>query len=277
MRRNKHYLYVPADSQRKINSALKLKLGAVILDLEDGVAPSQKQTALENIISNADMFTATELWVRLNQVPQAESEFASLSGISNIGGFWIPKAEPTNELIALVKKISESGKQVGVLMETAKGYVKRQQLLSIMGITHLQLGEYDLAGELGIDLESEVVTRAMASVRLETVIAAKANSIRDVVGAVSANYKNLDQFNQSCKDLAALGFDSRACIHPDQLAIADTAFTPTPDQIAWAEEVFARFEENDARGAGAYVEKDGSMADAATVRAARSILEKAKS
>jgi len=277
MRRNKHYLYGPADSERKISSALEIKKGAVILDLEDGVAPSQKQIALENVVTNANLFTQTELWVRLNQVPQADAEFESLREIANITGFWIPKAEPTSELIALIKKISESDRQVGVLLETAKGYSKKQQLLSITGVSYVQMGEYDLAGDLGVDLESEVVTHAMASIRLETVIDAKANSITDVVGAVSANYKDLDQFRQSCQQLAALGFDSRACIHPNQLEIADQAFTPTAEQIAWAEDVFTRFEKNNAQGAGAYVEKDGSMADAATVRAARSILEKAKS
>lgn len=273
MRRNKHFLYVPGDSARKIESALALTGGAVILDLEDGVAESQKQLALENIQKIAPRFESSELWVRLNQLPRATKEFNELKDVENIAGFWLPKAE-AETCTKLILEMSKAGKKVGVLIETATAYVQRNTLLATPGITYVQLGEYDLAGDLGIQLESEATQVAMNSVRLEIAIASKAAGLESTVGAVSANFKDLEEFEKSCVELADLGFDARACIHPNQLPIANRAFTPSSEQIAWANDVIQRFERETSSGLGAYVEKDGSMADAATVKTARSILER---
>lgn len=273
MRRNKHFLYVPGDSASKIESALGLDSGAVILDLEDGVAESQKQLALENITKVASRFEATELWVRLNQLPRATKELNELKDIENIKGFWLPKAE-AGTCSELVSEIAQTGKKVGVLIETATAYAQRNTLLATPGITHVQLGEYDLAGDLGIKLESEITRLAMSAIRLEITIASKAAGLESTVGAVSANFKDLVEFESSCTELADLGFDARACIHPNQLPIANRAFTPSSEQIAWAKDVIQRFERETSSGLGAYVEKDGSMADAATVKTARSILER---
>jgi citrate lyase subunit beta/citryl-CoA lyase len=273
MRRNKHFLYVPGDSARKIESALALTGGAVILDLEDGVAESQKQLALENIQKIAPRFESSELWVRLNQLPRVTKEFNELKDDENIAGFWLPKAE-ADTCTELILEMSKAGKKVGVLIETATAYVQRNTLLATPGITHVQLGEYDLAGDLGIQLESEATQVAMNSVRLDIAIASKAAGLESTVGAVSANFKDLEEFEKSCVELADLGFDARACIHPNQLPIANRAFTPSSEQIAWANDVIQRFERETSSGLGAYVEKDGSMADAATVKTARSILER---
>lgn len=273
MRRNKYFLYVPGDSARKIESALGLDSGAVILDLEDGVAESQKQLALENIKKVASRFEATELWVRLNQLPRAVDEFNELKDIENIAGFWLPKAE-ANSCAEIIAEISKAGKKAGVLIETATAYVQRNTLLATPGLTHVQLGEYDLAGDLGIQLESKATQAAMKSVRLEITIASKAAGLESTVGAVSANFRDLEEYEGSCVELADLGFDARACIHPNQLPIANKAFTPSSEQISWAKDVIQRFEREASIGLGAYVEADGSMADAATVRTARSILER---
>jgi len=273
MRRNKHFLYVPGDSARKIESALSLDSGVVILDLEDGVAEGQKQLALENIQKVASRFESTELWVRLNQLPRAIKEFNELKDIENITGFWIPKAE-AETCGELISEISKAGKKAGVLIETAAAYVQRNTLLATPGITHVQLGEYDLAGDLGIKLDSQATRSALSAVRLEVTIASKAAGLESTVGAVSANFKDLEEFERSCNELAELGFDARACIHPNQLPIAAKSFTPSSEQIAWAKDVIQRFERETSIGLGAYVEADGSMADAATVRTARSILER---
>lgn len=273
MRRNKHFLYVPGDSARKIESALSLDSGVVILDLEDGVAEGQKQLALENIQKVASRFESTELWVRLNQLPRAIKEFNELKDIENITGFWIPKAE-AETCGELISEISKAGKKAGVLIETAAAYVQRNTLLATPGITHVQLGEYDLAGDLGIKLDSQATRSALSAVRLEVTIASKAAGLESTVGAVSANFKDLEEFERSCNELAELGFDARACIHPNQLPIAAKSFTPSSEQIAWAKDVIKRFERETSIGLGAYVEADGSMADAATVRTARSILER---
>jgi citrate lyase subunit beta/citryl-CoA lyase len=273
MRRNKHFLYVPGDSARKIESALSLDSGVVILDLEDGVAEGQKQLALENIQKVASRFESTELWVRLNQLPRAIKEFNELKEIENITGFWIPKAE-AETCGELISEISRAGKKAGVLIETAAAYVQRNTLLATPGITHVQLGEYDLAGDLGIKLDSQATRSALSAVRLEVTIASKAAGLESTVGAVSANFKDLEEFERSCNELAELGFDARACIHPNQLPIAAKSFTPSSEQIAWAKDVIKRFERETSIGLGAYVEADGSMADAATVRTARSILER---
>jgi citrate lyase subunit beta / citryl-CoA lyase len=271
----KTHLYVPADSERKIASAARTAPDSVILDLEDALAESQKGPALAGLQAAIEMLDHPDSWVRLNPGELGRIELAAISKMSGIKGVWLAKAELDSEFEAQVKLATESGLQVGVLIESAAGYLWRHQLLAPSVVTRVQIGEYDLRGELGMADPSAETDSDLNSIRTEVVVAAVAAGVESIVGGVSANFTDLELFTENCRHLANLGFTGRAVIHPAQVSIGQSVFAPSPAEVAWATQLLERFEAEIARGNGAYRDENGNMADAATVRRARRIVGQA--
>jgi citrate lyase subunit beta / citryl-CoA lyase len=269
------HLYVPADSDRKIASAARVAPTSVILDLEDALAESAKGPALERLADSVKLLNHKDTWVRLNPGELGRVELEHISGLSGITGVWFAKAEFDAGFESQLAIATKSGLQVGVLIESAAGYLRRHELLVSKSVTRVQIGEYDLRGELGMADPGPETEYHLDGVRTEIVIAAVAAGITSIVSGVSANYSDLEQFAQSCQHMRDLGFNGRAVIHPAQVSVAHGVFTPTDEEVAWASELLSRFEAEIAQGIGAYRDEAGNMADAATVRRARRIVDQA--
>lgn len=267
------HLYVPADSPRKIASAAKLNPDSVILDLEDAVAESHKSLALRNLPQSLAELSHKDVWVRINQGERGRNEVESIVSLEGVSGIWIAKTEPGEDFEYAVSAAENANLEIGVLIESAAGYLAREQLLAPNIVTRVQIGEYDLRGEIGMANPSPETDSDLNGVRTETVIAAFANGVSDLVAGVSSNFSDLDLYRSSCQHMANLGFTGRACIHPNQVQIADTVFAPSAEEISWAKSIMERFEAEIASGQGAYRDESGKMADAATIRRARHILE----
>jgi citrate lyase subunit beta / citryl-CoA lyase len=267
------HLYVPADSDRKIASAARVAPASVILDLEDALAESAKGPALERLADSVKLLNHQDTWVRLNPGERGRVELEHISGLSGITGVWFAKAELDAEFELQLALATKSGLEVGVLIESAPGYLWRHQLLASQAVTRVQIGEYDLRGELGMADPTPDTESHLDGVRTELVIAAVAAGVTSIVAGVSANYSDLEQYALSCRHMRDLGFTGRAVIHPAQVSVAHEVFTPTDEEVAWASELLSRFEAEIAQGNGAYRDEAGNMADAATVRRARRIVE----
>ena len=273
MPKAKSHLYVPANNKKMVASASRLQPGSVILDLEDGVAENQKQAALEELQGSIATLSHPDTWVRINTGERGDAEISALSKIEGLKGIWIAKAEPSKQFNQLVEFAIGHDLQLGVLIESALGYLGRRELMSPSEVTRVQIGEYDLRGELGMAAPGPEVDVDLNGVRLEVVIAARANGLSDLVSGVSSNFTDLEQFERSCQAMMHLGFTSRACIHPAQLKISDSVFSPSLEQAMWARRIVSEFEEQANSGNGAYRDENGQMADAATVRRARQVLK----
>lgn len=273
MKHPKTHLYVPANSERKITSAKALQPDSIILDLEDGVAESEKDNALELVLGLAQSLEHSDVWVRTNTGARGEKELHSLRSCVGLAGIWLPKAEPGLAFDSALKIAQITGLQVGVLFETAVGYLSRAELLAPRLVTRVQIGEYDLRGDLKMAAPSAATDQALTGMRVEVVIAARAAGVAEIVAGVSSDFSDLDLFNKSCLDLYSLGFTGRACIHPSQLAIVRDVFNPSAEQISWAKEVIDKFKSEEARGRGVYKNDLGEMADAATIKHAANILD----
>lgn len=273
----KTHLYVPADSERKIASAARVGADSVILDLEDALAESAKGPALAGLEQAVRLLNHPDTWVRLNPGERGRAELQHISGLSGITGVWLAKAEFDAEFESQVSLAQKSGLEVGVLIESAAGYLWRHQLLAPKVVTRVQIGEYDLRGELGMADPSAATESDLDGIRVELVVAAVAAGTESIVAGVSANFTDLEQFGQSCQHMLNLGFTGRAVIHPAQVEVGQRVFTPTTEELDWARELLARFEAESASGTGAYRDANGNMADAATVRRARRIIGQAGS
>ena len=109
--------------------------------------------------------------------------------------------------------------------------------------------------------------------RSHVVFASAAAGIKPPIAPVSTNFRDLDAFRESTKELARLGFVGRACIHPGQVAVANEVFTPGPAEVETARRLVGRW---DFAGAGVAVDDDGHFVDEAVVRQARLLLARAR-
>lgn len=267
------HLYLPANNVKMVRKASSLAVGTVILDLEDSIPADKKAQALSGLPEILALLPGHQVWVRINQGSGGLRDAQALVAMSGITGVWIPKAEPSQSFEDLMTFVSEeTALSVGVLIESAFGYEQRDTLVRHPGVSQVQLGEYDFRADVGIASLDATTFHHLDSIRLGIVVSARAAGLDQIVGPVSADYRNLDHFSKTTQMLFEVGHTSRACIHPNQVAIVNELGIPSNEKIAWARKIINQFEQEAKNGHGAYSDEAGNMADAATVRQARKII-----
>jgi citrate lyase subunit beta / citryl-CoA lyase len=279
-------LFVPADSERKLAKAADSGADALILDLEDAVAPERKPAARElarAFLQSPRSAASARLWVRINALNTADSRL-DLAAIVDAGpcGLMVPKVDHPAALAALSEDLSTREAQAGIgpgttrlipLLEspgailTAAGYLQTR-LQRLSGVTW---GAEDLAAALGVrssrDADGEW-NFALRSARLQCLLVARALSV-DAIETVTTDFKNLDALRAECLRARAAGFTGKLAIHPDQVGVINDAFQPSPAELQHARRVIAAFEK--VPGAGA-VALDGTMLDIVHLQAAQRLV-----
>ena len=279
-------LFVPADSERKLAKAADTGAGALILDLEDAVAPERKPAARElarAFLQSPRSAGSAQLWVRINGLNTRDSRL-DLAAIVGAGpcGLMVPKVDHPAGLAALSEDLSTRESQAGIgagttrlipLLEspgailTAAGYLQTR-LERLSGVTW---GAEDLAAALGVrssrDADGEW-NFALRSARLQCLLVARALSV-DAIETVTTDFKNLDALRAECLRARAAGFTGKLAIHPDQVGVINDAFQPSPAELQHARRVIAAFEA--VPGAGA-VALDGTMIDIVHLHAAQRLV-----
>jgi citrate lyase beta subunit len=285
MRVRRALLFVPGDSQRKIEKAAGLGADCVCLDLEDGVALSQKQAARETIraaLPRID-FGRSERLVRLNRLGSG-LEAADLD--QTIGGrpdgVVLAKVEGAEAVCWLDEQLTDverargwprGGIPILAMVETARGIVNLREIAGAAArLAALIFGAEDLAGDIG-------ATRTPAGwevfyARSAVVTHAAAFGLQ-AIDMVYTDYKDLDGLRREAEQGAQLGFAGKQIIHPDQIAPVHAAFTPDAAAIAQAQRLVTAFQEHQAAGRGAFA-LDGRMVDRPMLRAAEQVLAKAR-
>jgi citrate lyase subunit beta / citryl-CoA lyase len=278
------YLYVPGDSAEKLAKALSRGADAIIVDLEDAIAPDRKtearKVARDWLASIAEREqSTTEIWVRINSGAAGEDDLIAVF-CSTLDGVCVPKVQGPKDLVAvqallryLAAKTSFPPKVplLQPLIETASGVLLAEPIARVKGVCRLQLGELDLGAELGID--RSVDDQEFLLARSHVVLVCAAAGLDPPVGPVSVDFTDLERFRSGTLALKRLGFRSRACIHPAQVKVANEVFTPAGPDIERARRLLTTFEQAMAEGSGVLRDDDGTMVDEAVVRAARRMLE----
>lgn len=267
------WLYVPADDTARLAKAVGRGADALIVDLEDGVAPSAKAAARDNLRAFlADAPPAT--WVRVTSDPTGlELDLAACLD-ANLAGIVLAKAQDTAQVADVAGRLAAlPGPRRGLmpLIETGRAVFSVADIASVPGVTQLQVGEADLRADLGVTFgpdESELVV-----VRQRVVIVSSALDLLAPVAPVSVEFRDLDAFRAGTQRLARMGYVGRACIHPAQITVAHEVFTPTPDQVAQARALIAAAEQAASEGRGAFTDEHGRMVDEAVVRQARRLVQ----
>lgn len=268
------YLFVPGDNAEKLTKALVRGADALIVDLEDGVAFSNK-VAARAIVSDflkekrADW---PSIWIRLNPGDLMEVDLASIPR-DLADGFVLAKTQSANDISALVDGLGAGAKdqKIMALVEDGLGITKLSEIAGQAFVNYLQIGEADLSADLGITPDAH--SSQFNYVRQQTVVACAAAGINSPIGPVSTNFRDLDLFRETTQALSDMGYFGRACIHPAQVEIVNSVFTPTAHHLERALDTMQRYESALAKGLGVCLDADGRLVDEATIRSARRILE----
>lgn len=272
MRAPRSYLYVPGDRPDRLAKAFTRGADALIVDLEDAVPGEAKERALLDVLSWLDTVEAAAalVWVRVNSGDRREEEVLRLAAHPRVHGLCLPKTESAAEIVDVDRLLQRTGRQIGIapLIESAVGVVNVHAIAAAPGVRLLHLGEVDLAADLG--LTPGRAGEELLLVRSLIVVASRAAQLGAPPAPVSTRVDDPEEFRSSTQALAALGFFGRACIHPQQVAVANDLFSPDPADRAWARGVL---EAADTAEHGAFRAGNGTMVDEAVLRRARQILD----
>ncbi|MEV0842241.1 CoA ester lyase [Actinocatenispora sera] len=258
------HLYVPGDRPDRFDKAVAAGADALILDLEDAVAPDGKQRALAAVTSWLDSrgdVSGPQLWVRVNR--GALNEVETLARYQALDGLCLPKVESAAEVEA-VHAIAP-GMRLAPLIESAVGVTRLSAIASAPGVVWLHLGELDLAADLAVTVATG---DELDAVRAMVVVASRAAGLAAPPAPVSPELADLDRFAASTLRLHNLGFAGRACIHPRQVEVVRRLSSAQAIDTAWARRVLAQARTHN----GAAFVFEGAMVDEAVVRRARNIV-----
>lgn len=277
------YLYVPADQPDKLAKSPGSGADALILDLEDSVAPAGKETArrqAREFVGSAAGRVTPQIWVRVNaDTVDVDVEAVAAPGLR---GVVVPKAEPdvvARADTALTGMEAAHGLPAGTfailaLIESAAGVVRAEEVALAPRVVRLGLGEADLAGELA--LRPGPAREELWPIRSRIVVASAAAGILAPVGPVDTAVRDTGLLRETTRLLLRQGFRARTAISPRQLPTINEVFTPDPDEIAAARDLVERLAEAERHGRGVAVDAAGRLIDAAVVRSAREVLGRAR-
>jgi citrate lyase subunit beta/citryl-CoA lyase len=256
------WLYVPGDRPDRVEKAIGSAAHAVIVDLEDGVAPESKEAARRNVRELLGRRREKPIYVRINSLrtTTGDADLAALRGLEGIDGVHIPKLERPEEVEAALGLLAEP-RPIHGLIETAVG-VEAAYDIARSGVAAISLGESDLRSETG------ALEAGLDWARSRIVNAAVAAGLPRPPQSVYPYLNDDEGLARSCVRGRELGHLGRSAIHPSQLPIIEQAYLPTDDEVARARATVERVEH--VRGAATLA--GGEFVDAAMLGAARQIV-----
>lgn len=275
------FLFVPGDRPDMLAKARDRGADALIVDLEDAVAPSAKQAARDSVA--AWLMSAVrppDVWVRINHPHGAEDDL-QVAVVPQVTGVMIPKVTSQGDLLAVNAGIDRLERNGGLppgavatlpIVETAAGLLAVADLARTPRVRQLMIGEFDLSADLGID---PARSDALLPMRMSVVVASAAAGLDPPLGPVSANFRDPELLRRETLEIAALGFGSRPAIHPAQVPVINDVFTPSAAEIERAARLVDLYEAALAEGRGSITDAAGHMVDEAVVRVARRVLARA--
>ncbi|HKS46474.1 MAG TPA: CoA ester lyase [Amycolatopsis sp.] len=252
-------LFVPGHRPDRFAKAMAAGADGVVLDLEDAVGPDDKPAARAAVAEWLAQH-GTDVLVRIN-APGTPWFDEDLELVAKHGcAAMIPKAEDRGTLEGLELPL------VIPLVETAAGVLKAAEICAARGVVRAAFGSVDLAGQLGVAPDDHL---ALTHARSALVLASASAGVASPLDGVTTNLSDLEVLREDMRMARRLGYTGKLCIHPRQVEPLHALLAPTPEELAWAEEVIA------AGGDGAATAVAGHMVDKPVLERARRLLERA--
>lgn len=255
-------LYLPGNEPKFMLNAGVHQPDAVILDLEDSVAPAVKDEALflvRNALRQID-FMGAERMVRINQLPRGLDELECLVN-ANVHLILIPKCEDPKMVKNVEKRIREARKESGArgrgsgtvwlmpIIESCLGVFRALEVAQASpNVAALTIGLEDYTADLGAQRTLEAKESFWA--RSQVVNAARAAGVQPI-DTVFSDINDMEGLRQSVLEAKGMGYEGKGCIHPRQIAPIHEAFAPTGAEIEQAKRIVLAWREAEAKGLGA--------------------------
>ena len=268
-------LYLPGDTPKFFINAGLHRPDGVILDLEDSVAPTEKDSArllVRNALCAVDFYGA-EVTVRVNALPAGLDDLRALAP-HGVQAFVLPKVETADEIVAAARALEGAGPiHLIPIIESARGVFNALAIASASErVAALSIGLEDYTADIGATRTAE--GRESLWARSQIVNAARAAGVQPLA-SVYADVDDLDGLARFAAEARAFGFDGVACLHPRQVSAVHAAFRPSPEETERARRIVQALD--DARAAGLGVASlDGKMVDAPVAERARRVLRLAE-
>lgn len=264
------YLFVPADRPDRFAKAVASGADAVIIDLEDAVAPASKPAARDTVcdwLASSPVQHHPEVWVRVNGcgTPWHASDMAMVEE-APVAGIVLPKTESESELDEICSRLA-SGQLVLPLIETARGIARAREIARGPRVQRLLFGSVDLQLDLGIQCDR--AEKELGPHRAETVLASRLAGLPQPVDGVHVAIEDRENLHAMVEAARRMGFGGKMCVHPRQVAIVNHGFTPKQSEIEWARRVLDAV----SASAGGAVAVDGKMIDAPVIAVAQRVLD----
>jgi citrate lyase subunit beta/citryl-CoA lyase len=276
LRPRRSVLYVPASNARAVEKARSLACDALILDLEDAVAPEMKPAARAAAVAAIDAggFGRREVIVRVNAL-DTEWGAADLAAVRGCGadGVLVPKIRNEQDILDYQAKLhgAPAPLRLWAMIETARCVLRLDAIAAASAKSRLScfvLGTNDLAREMRVQLDHRRVP--LCPILSLAVAAARAYDLAILDGVYNA-FDDDAGFAAQCGQGVEYGFDGKTLIHPRQVAPCNTAFSPTAESVDWARRVAAAFAEPGNANKGA-VNLEGAMVERLHLTQAERIL-----
>jgi len=273
-------LYMPSSNERALEKAKTIPVDALILDLEDAVAPDAKAAARENACAavQSGEYGRRELTIRVNglgsQWHEADLAAACAAGPDAIV---VPKVGSADEVRGLVAAMDAAGApghtRLWAMVETPAAVLHAEEIARASDrLACLVLGTNDLYKELGATFAPG---RAAVQTSLQlSILAARAAGV-SVVDGVFNDVKDVDGFLAEARQAREMGFDGKTLIHPGQVEPCNEVFAPSAEQVEQARAVIAAFETAQAEGKGVAT-LDGRLIESLHVDTAQKVLATAE-
>lgn len=246
-------LFVPADSERKLVRGRESAASGLILDLEDSVAAQARPQARMMARAALDGSRTPELWVRINPIATGDA-LLDLAAVmpGRPFGVLLPKCTPhdlrkLDDFLSALEAANGitrfATKVIAIATETGAGVFRLGEYGGITPrLAALTWGAEDLAALLGATNRRPdgIYDDTFRLVRALCLLGAQAAGV-EAIDTINADFRNEEGLRADCEAARRAGFTGKMAIHPAQLAPINEAFTPSPDELAWAREVVAAF------------------------------------
>jgi citrate lyase subunit beta/citryl-CoA lyase len=282
-------LFVPGDSDRKLEKGASAGADVLIVDLEDSVAADRKQAARETaaaFVRERGPAASARIYVRVNELDGGMTD-ADLAAVvpSRPTGIMLPKSVGSEDIQRLSAKLrvheAEAGlddgsiRIIAIMTETARGLLTAPALCRVLPrLAGLTWGAEDLSADIGareVRDASGRYTDVFRHARMMTLLAATATETA-AIDTVFVDFRNMDALAAECAEAERDGFTGKMAIHPAQVPVINAAFTPSADAVAQSRAVVQAFAD---AGNPGVVGIGGKMFDRPHLRRAERLLARA--
>lgn len=281
MQPNRTFLFAPGNHSRKVEKVFDAGADAVILDLEDAVAISEKPATRAVVVEALQKPRRCRGYIRVNALDTTFC-FEDIEAVvaAGVDGVILPKVERAADLQMVDWMMTGLEKRRGLavgsidlipILETGKGLAEARSIAGagIARMKRLSFGAGDFTRDMG--MEWTMMEAELAPYQAEVVLASRIHKLEPPLDTVFIHLREEEAFAKSCERAKNMGFQGKLCIHPVQIGTANAMFAPSAEEAAFARKVIAAFAEAEAAGS-ASIQIDGYFVDYPIVQKAERVV-----